>query len=206
MPISEMRVFLDDQPCEVAGDTVVAAVAEAAELARATGRMIVEVIVDGQIWTSQQFDSPDHSECTASEVRLLSALPAELVRQTLVDAAGALNEAAALQQQAAELLQQDHVPQAMQRLQRAMAIWGSVQQALTMGASVASIDLNKTAPGMECSINQMIASLNDQLRMMRDELQRQDTVALADTLLYDFPPVIRRWQDLLTGLPVRLTE
>jgi hypothetical protein len=202
-----MRVLLDDIEQNLAADSVGAAIAAAAELAERGGRMIVEVIVDGRPWSQQEIEQeragPD------SEVRLTSADPVELVSETLGDASFALADAAELQQAAGELLQAGQTAQAMDKLNKAVSIWLSVQQAVTMGAELMRIDLAcfggsaMAGPGPAAAVGnavEVIASLNRQLQAMRAGLESGDTLALSDTLMYDLPPVVEQWQRLLDDL------
>jgi hypothetical protein len=186
-----MRVFLDEAVCNVSAHAVGDALAAGAAQARAQGRMIVDVVVDGRAWTQDELTGAAASN-TALEVRLVTADPADLVCQTLADAAIALTDADRLQQSAAELIQTDQLVQAMPKLNEAFSIWLAVQQAVTMGTEVAGLSLGE--------MEQVVGRLNDQLRTVRDALQQQDTAALSDALLYDFPHVVSEWQDMLQGL------
>ncbi len=204
--------------------------------------MIVEVLVDGQQWDGEKLESATHGAATAGEIRMTSADPIALVCQTFSDAFRALSDADRLQQKSAELLQSDEIPAAMERLQEAISIWLSVQQALVMGLELAEIDLETEwkksevrsqrsevmgqkseggdslrmsgqgdltsylCPLTSASFKSMIDELNGHLRRMHDSLEAKDTSALADTLLYELPPVVRSWQDLLDDLQARLTD
>ena len=87
-----MRVFLDEQLCETDADSVAAAIAGAASLAEKQGRMVVEVMVDGDHWTDEQIASASSSDACAEEVKLQSAVPGQLVCQVLHDAEAVLGE------------------------------------------------------------------------------------------------------------------
>lgn len=192
-----MRVYLDEAACDVQADSVAAAVNAAAALARRRGRTIVDIIVDGRPWNVDRIDTPEAGvKGKAKEVRLASADPRDLVCQAFSDAAGALTEVDHLQQTAAELLQGDRAAEAMERLGRAIDLWGSVHQAVTMGATMIDLDLEPQRP--------VIEQLTTNLRSLRGALEQRDTVALADTLLYDLPDVINQWRALLHTLRERV--
>lgn len=206
-----MRVLLDDSLCQMEVDNVGQAIAAAAVLAEERGRMIVEVMVDGEHWTEVQLnESATHSR-TAHEIRLTSADPDDLVCAAFRDASRALTDANTMQQKAAELLQAGEIAQAMEPLQDAISIWLSVQQALLMGLELTSLEIEGASSEPEFPLptdsdspspffKAMIDELNGRLRQMHDALAAQDTVALADTLLYELPAVVTRWQDLLDDL------
>ena len=197
-----MRVLLDEQFCDVSADSVDQAIAAAAAIAQEQGRIIVEVMVDGRQWMTDDSQSPsDTSNIVAespTEVRLTSADPAELMNEIYTDASSALSDADQLQREAAELLQAGHTLEAMQKLGDAVSIWISVQQAVSMGAQLKG-ELNRPDIGAipEQAIATAVEQLNGKLGEVRAALQRSDTVALADSLLYDLPDVVQQWRNLL---------
>jgi hypothetical protein len=205
-----MRVLLDDAPCDVTADSVMAAVAAAAALAEGHGRLIVEVIVDGQSWTGDDLDVESKDASSVSEVRLTSAQPLELVCQTLNDAADALIDADRLHKSSAELLQAGRTPLAMEQLGEAFSILSSVQQATTMSAQLTRVDLDSFAVGFGSQAPTtaaiVIEQLNEQLRAIRASLDTGDVAALADSLLYELPDVIRQWSHLLDDLRLHLKD
>ncbi len=194
-----MRVFLDDQPCNSNAASIGDAIAACAAMAEERGRYVVEVVVDGTRLTSEHLESQELTSAKASEVRLSSAEPAELVSGTFAEAADALEEARAIQNDAAAMLQRDTQPQAMEKLGEAFAIWMSVRQAVQQGAQFAGLDLDT------CSVNdqpasETVANLSKQLESLRTQLENGDTVGVADTLLYELPDVIDQWRALLNHL------
>jgi hypothetical protein len=196
-----MRITLDEHPCDVHADSVEQAIAAAAALAETNGRMIVEVIVDGKALTQL---AGEELANTAREIHLTSADPVELVCQTFTDAGEALRDADRLQQSAAELIQSDRIPAAMEKLGEAFAIWSSVQQAVTMGAEVIGFDLEAELPGLQTtSLNDAVEQLNTQLRVIEQALKTNDPVGLSDTLLYDLPQTVVVWRGLMESLRSR---
>lgn len=198
-----MRVLLDEIECNTNAASVAQAVAVGATLAEQQGRLIVEIVVDGESWTEERLNR-DSTTQVADEVRLTSADPKELVCQTFEEAAEALLDADRLQQSAAELMQADQIAQGMNQLNEAFSIWLSVQQAVVMGTQVAGIDFEQSLANSPAaagqSINAIIEHLNQQLRAVRDALENRDTIALADLLLYDLPDVVLQWRALLQDL------
>jgi hypothetical protein len=193
-----MRITLDEHLCNVHADSVEQAIAAAAELAEKNGRMIIEVMVDGKTLTEL---GEQELPVTANEVQLTSADPVELVCQTFVDAGEALRDADRLQQSAAELIQADRIPAAMDKLGEAFAIWSSVQQAVSMGTEVIGIDLQAQSQGPQhTSLNDAVEQLNVQLRLIEQALKSNDPVGLSDTLLYDLPQTVVVWRGLMEHL------
>ncbi len=198
-----MQVLLDDIECDVKARTVGEAIDAVAVLARNRGRLVVDVFVDGARWNEQRIASPERQTAVADVVRLISAEPAELVCQTLADAAEALADADDLQQEAARLLQSDEHTISMDKLNQAISIWLSVQQAIVKGSQLVGLDLDEIVVH-DSPISASILRLNEQLKVVRSSLAGRDQIGLADTLLYEFPEVVQEWRDILDDLQRRI--
>jgi len=194
-----MQILLDDMPCDVEAATIGQAIDAAKSVAGDRGRLIVEVTVDGSRWSQSELDSPASLLGSAREVRLTTAEPGTLVRGIFKDAAEALADADTLQQQAAELLQSGDMVVALDKLVTAIAIWQTVQQAVVKGARAAGIDLDGIS-SEQGTIAAAIDQLNDKLGVVSRSLEQRDPIGLADTLLYEFPEVVRRWRSIMQAL------
>jgi hypothetical protein len=200
-----MRVLIDDRPCDVTGDSVGAALAEAASRAEASGRVIVEVVVDGERWGETELSSPERSQAAADEVQLVSADRGELVCRTLGEAADVLGEIDDLQRHSAESLQVGEVSDGMTRLGEALELWLLVQRSIDMSLQTMGIDLETVKHDGE-RIAASVNGLEQQLRGVRDALSRHDSVALADTLLFELPEVIEHWRGVLGSVQRHVQE
>ena len=194
-----MRILLDDTPCDLKAKTVGEAIDAAAEVARRLGRLIIEVTVDDTLWAEVELSSPKHLEASAEVVRLTSAEPRKLVNEAFADAADALADADELQKEAARLVQSDQYTVSMDKLNDALSIWLSVQEAIVKGSRIVGIDLDEVVVG-ERSINASISRLNEWLLVIRNALTDSDQIALADTLLYELPEVVGEWRSILAHL------
>ena len=194
-----MRILLDDTPCDLKAKTVGEAIDAAAEVARRRGRLIIEVTVDDTLWAEVELSSPKHLQASAEVVRLTSAEPRRLVNEAFTDAADALADADELQKEAARLVQSDQYTVSMDKLNEALSIWLSVQEAIVKGSRIVGIDLDDVVVG-ERSINASISRLNEWLLVIRNALTDSDQIALADTLLYELPEVVGEWRSILEHL------
>lgn len=198
-----MQILIDDLPCVMDANTVGEAIDGAANLARDRGRLIVDVTVDGTKWTQDDLASTQRHAETAQVVRFSSAEPVELVRHTFADAIDALSEADDLQREAAELLQSDKGTVAMDKLGEAISIWLCVQEAIVNGTKLVGLDLaTLTVDGRP--LPEAIGRLTDRLNAVRSGLTDRNEIELADTLLYDFPPIVEEWRRLLVELQERI--
>jgi len=198
-----MKVLLDDMPCEVNATTVGEALDAASAVAEQRGRLIVDVSVDGTRWTESDLSSPDCTDAAADVVHFTSAAPRELVRQTFADAADALTDADDLQRETAQLLQADHRTVSLEKLTEAISIWLQVQEAIVKGSQLVGLDLDAVA--LPRPIGESINVLNQRLEAVHGALAGNDVIALADTLLYEFPEVVEEWRGILNELQ-RLLE
>lgn len=204
-----MRVLLDNQPCDIQADSVTAAVTRAAALAQQNGRLIVEVIVNGRTWNSDDLDKLDQQPLVAEEIRLTTAEPAALICQTLDDAADALLDAERLQRESAQTMQAGQTASGLAMLNQAFGVWSSVQQAVTMSCELAGIDLDQfriesQEPGESARV--ILHKLNNHLRQVRDALANRDEVALTDALLYEMPAAVRSWRELIDDVRLYILE
>jgi hypothetical protein len=200
-----MQILIDDLPCKLDANTVGEAIDGASSLARDRGRLIVDVTVDGAKWTQADLASTQRHDQTAEVVRFSSAEPSDLVRHTFADAIDALAEADDLQRQAAELLQSDKGTVAMDKLGEAIAIWLSVQEAIVNGTQLVGLDLATVTVGGK-PLPEAIGRLSNRLNAIRSGLRDRNEIELADTLLYDFPPIVEEWRCLLVELQGRIAS
>ena len=198
-----MQILIDEVPCNVDAGTVGEAIESASDLARDRGRLIVDVSVDGSRLTEADLESSRRHGETARIIRFTSADPVEIVTHTFQDAEEALADADVLQREAAELLQSDMHTVSMDKLNEAVSIWLSVQEAILKGAQVVGLDLD-TVHVDGASVQELIARLNERLTAVRRSLQDRDVIALADTLLYEFPQIVEQWRGLLRDLLARI--
>ncbi|MHC4415119.1 MAG: hypothetical protein ACYS0G_07540 [Planctomycetota bacterium] len=200
-----MQVLLDDMPCDVTANTVGEAIDAASALADGRGRLIVDVTVDGSRWTEAQLCSPEQLTAEAEVVRLVSADPNQLVRQTLADAVDALGEVDHLQREAAQLLQSDQHTVSMDRLGEAISIWSSVRDVIVKSAQLVGLDLDEVVVN-ETPITASIGRLTERLQAVRSALEARDHIGLADNLLYEFPDIVDEWRAILERLLQRVQE
>lgn len=200
-----MRILLDDRETNLRADTVGIALQEAASLVERSGRMIVEVEVDGIAWGEEDLASPEYATRNATEIRLATAHPAELLRDTFAHATEAVLNADEIQRAAAKLMQSNRESEGMQRLLEALAIWGSVQTAVARGFELGVLSRDQ-AKARGIDLDGAIATLDRQLRTLRDAMQSQDTTAVSDCLMYEFPATTKRFAETLAAIAAAVGE
>jgi hypothetical protein len=194
-----MRILLDNRETSLRADTVAVALQEAAILVERTGRMIVEVEVDGTTWGEEDLADAAHTARGAVEVRFATAHPAELLRDTLAHATDAVLNAEQIQRNAARLMQANRDGEGLQSLLEALAIWGSVQTAVSRGLELGVVSRDSLKAG-GIDLDGAVAVLDKQLRALRDAMQSQDPTAVSDCLMYEFPATAKRFAETLAAM------
>lgn len=194
-----MRILLDNRETSLRADTIAVALQEAAMLVERTGRLIVEVEVDGTPWGEEDLADAAHTARGAVEVRFATAHPAELLRDTLAHATDAVLNAEQIQRNAARLMQANRDGEGLQSLLEALAIWGSVQTAVSRGLELGVVSRDSLrADGID--LDGAVAVLDKQLRALRDAMQSQDPTAVSDCLMYEFPTTAKRFAETLAAM------
>ncbi|MDI9403636.1 MAG: hypothetical protein QM516_07165 [Limnohabitans sp.] len=194
-----MRIYLDDLETSLRATSVGGALQSAASVVEQAGRMIVEVSVDGVAWNEEDLATASYAERSAGEIRLVTAHPAELLRDTCMHAADAVLNADDMQRNAATLLQSNRTKEGLDALLQSLAVWGSVQTAVSRGLALGVLSRESLA-AQSVDIEGAIQALDRQLRTVRDAMSNGDQTALADTLLYEFPQVAKQFATMLVSL------
>ena len=194
-----MTIYLDDKPVELAGDNLDTLLSAAKDQLAPTGRVVVEVQIDGEVIAGNDLDQCQDAPASASELRLYSANPSSLAITTLQQIRELLEDARNAQNQAAELFQQDKQDEAMQQVVAAIGVWQQAQQVILQSVQLLNIDIeSKSVDGQ--SVAEITNSLIEQISDLKDLLVSNDTVGLADVLAYEWPENINHWQLFITEL------
>jgi hypothetical protein len=191
-----MTVFVDDQPAALTGQTLEALLAAARDHLAASGRVVVDVVMDGEALTETQLSQPEQVTTDGAEVRLYTADPAELAVDTLEQVKARLGEAAQMHERAAELLQQDQPSEGLQKVAEAIEVWLQTQQAVQHSGELLGLDLGQMSIDGR-AMSDVTSDLAQQLRSLKDMLESGDTVALADALAYEWPETVQQWDRLV---------
>jgi hypothetical protein len=130
---------------------------------------------------------------------LLSANPAELVRDTFSECARAVAGLDELQRDCAKLLQASRTKEGLDGLLEALAVWGAVQTGLSRGLGLGVLSAEDVA-ARGIDFDGAVKALDARLRSLRDAMASQDITALCDCLNYEFPPVVKTFVELLDAL------
>lgn len=194
-----MAIYLDEQPAQLDGDSLGEVLNQASEGLAVDGRVLVEVKIDGEIISGEDLDKHTTEQIGQSEVRLTSADPKELAVTTLNQVREQLPHATALHEQAADQLQADNPSEALQHIGQSIEVWMMVQEAVLGSAGVVGLGLDEVKVDGE-PMSGFTDELIQQLHTLKELITNKDTVALADTLAYEWPATVQRWDQLIEQL------
>ena len=199
-----MAIFLDDEPVQLAGSSLAELIGSATRHLSDDGRVVVEVRIDGSVLNAEDMQLKKNDPLEGNEVRFVSADPASLAVSTLHQVRDQLPQASSLHEQAAEHLQQDKPEEALKLLGESIGVWMQTQEAVLGSAGVVGLGLDEVkveGEPMSDFTDELIKSLHE----LKDLIVAGDTVALADALAYEWPPIVERW-DALIGELIKAIE
>lgn len=198
-----MRVIFDNAELLNDATTLEQGLRAGTQRAEELGRLIVDVIADGEPLPGELLDDPASHVGSFAELRITSAEPAAFVRVTLMEAADALEQARAGQLLAADHIDQGRAPEAFQALGVALGVWDAVRDLVQRVSQLLGVDLTGASVvvnGEQTRVDESVASLSRQLEEVRRCVAAEDLAGLADALRYDLSEEAGRWRSLLTGL------
>jgi hypothetical protein len=201
--MAAVQLLIDDQIVDLPGDDIESLLNAARQHLLPSGRVVVEVEVDGEKIDEQVMEADRSAVEAGSQLSLRSADPAELAITVLEQVTEQLQTVETDQREVAELFQQDDQAGALERLSSVLQVWQQTQQAVTQCLEIAGVDIEQLNVQDEPA-TQVIDLLLEQMRSLRDSLSTSDTVAVADVLMYEWPHVIVKWDALVRELMQRI--
>lgn len=199
-----MQIYLDDQTCDIQGRTLHDVLDAAGERLVPRKRIIVEVEINGRTLGPEEIDDEGSHELSPDAmVRLVSADPLELVVQMLEQTRTELLAARDHQHEAAELFQQDEPAKALAKIGEAVGVWQRLPEAVVHTVRYTGLDLDEMRVDQQPA-SLVIRTMIDRLGQFKALIEAGDSVAMADTLAYEWPEVVDQWDRLLRELVERV--
>ena len=193
-----MPIHIDDQPSTLTAGSMRELLAAVSESLVSSGRVVVEVKVDGRSITGPALDD-DQPTADAADIRVYTAKPGDLVVGILDEVRTQLAVSQQMQQEAADLLQQGDPAKAMDLVKQSIDGWLQAQQAVGQSAQLLQLDLQvikvDDQPVME-RMSELINALNE----LKDIIGANDFVAMADALQYEWPEITDRWDASIAAI------
>lgn len=162
-------------------------------------RLVVNLLIDGQQPDLAEIQGIRKSLVVGRTVFIETAKPNEMAAEVLDDVRGQLEEAEKFKTEAADLLQQNQVVRAMEKLGVYFATWQSAQESVIKTSQLLRIDL-ETLTVQNRSIAEILADFTRQLREIKRTLVDRDFVLLTDLLLYETTETHQRWLAVLEAI------
>ena len=203
-----MRAFLDEKSLELSsapgGGSVAAAIAAARAAAAARGRIVIDVLVNGERLDEEALETPSILPAGDIELKCVSADPGQLVAESFADVSRAIDDARPVQREAADALQTGKLDAAFDRLAGVLEVWDAVHRVTDQGPALLGIPLAKLAATQR--VEQELADLSATLQQVKDAVTGQDWSTLADLLTHELDASADRWSRLLLALAQRAKE
>lgn len=195
--MKSMVVYIDEELIDIQSCGLGLVLQEAKKHLAASGRVVIEVEVDGRQLEYDALAELERSSIDESEVRLTSADPRDVAVAALCEVRKHLASTKQDHHLAAEMLQQDNQAEAVGKIASLVTVWQRTHRAVIESSALMGVDVGMLTVG-EQTAEDVVGTLAEHLKTLRDLLQARDTVGLSDVLLYEWPEVIARW-DLLVG-------
>ncbi|MGP1272429.1 MAG: hypothetical protein ACTS22_03775 [Phycisphaerales bacterium] len=195
-----MQVLLDGREIGADQPTLAAAVEAGRLQAEASGRVITEVIVNGEAVQGELLNDPARFQAEGAEIRLTSSDPVELVSSSLLQAADALASTRTAHARLAEQIQVGLETGTLEALSETLSTWQAAQDVLLQGWALLGRDPMALRPPEESgapSVEAMVEALVGELKSIKRALQDGDMAAIADSIGYELEPMTERWASLL---------
>lgn len=107
--------------------------------------------------------------------------------------------------ESADLLTQGKSTEGASTFAECLRVWQQIHEAVSKSLALLNIDVDSMTIN-EKPLVEVIGKPKDVLFQVRDALQAQDHVMLADLLKYEFPEVTENWQQLINKLHQTASE
>ena len=159
-------------------------------------RLVVNLLIDGRAPDLSQFQTVQQSDVHGRTLFIETTKPREMVLEVLEQVEAQLSDADVFKTDAADLLQKNQIPRAMERLGLCFTTWQAAQESVLKTGQLMRIDVDRVRIG-DRSMAEVLADFTDQLRQIKQALVNRDFVLLADMLLYETTETNRQWTLLL---------
>jgi len=193
-----MHIWIDNTQLTDAPD-LNTALEQARVHAESTGRLIIDILVDGQPAPDEIFDDEPQGLGDINELRFTTADTNELVIETAQTAIDSIDLLKADQEEGAKLIRAGDITDSMETLRSVLEGWQAVRDIVDQIAQLTEIDIPTLQVGHEKG-SEIIESLSKSLAEVRETLQNEDWSSLGDVIEYDLNELAVKWSALLSAL------
>lgn len=193
-----MRVWIDSTELQ-ASDSVSAALDLARDHSEESGRLIIDIMADGQPIDDDMLENPPSDTAGISELRLTTTDPVAFITETLHSARETIILVREDQGTAADHLRTGQLEPAVESLTAVLTGWQALRDVVDQSAILADIDLS-TIKVQATTADACIARLGKTLGEIRDNLTNQDWSSLGDSIEYDLDEQAQQWDAMLEAM------
>lgn len=159
---------------------------------RASGRMVVQILVDGERPDLNQLATIRRELVTGHTVFLETAQPSEMAREALASLDGSLEDLNDLRLKAISHFEANQSHLAIQSLAAFFTTWHTAQLCVNKVAELAGTPID-AIPAGDQTVGQIVEGFTTILRELRNALKNRDYVMLNDMLRYDLEDAADKW-------------
>jgi flavin-binding protein dodecin len=196
-----MQLFIDDRKIDdefVHEGTLEDAVRHVQEHVCSPGRLVVGLRCNGrQLSTQAMAEALQKPAPSFDRLDVFTSTRDGLVTDAMKQASASLEATEDVYDQVAELLIQGQISEAVRSLGECLKVWQQIHDAVAKSIQLLGLDPDSIRI-RDGSLAEAIGKPKDVLVQVRDALQAQDHVLLADILQYEFADVTQTWHSIVT--------
>ena len=198
-----MEIIVDDNKLDAnfAGDgTVEDALWHVQSNLCPPGRMVIGLRCDGEdVPANAMQDTLSKHVSQFERLEVFTDTKSTLVAEAMVQAAASLEATEERCRRVAELLTEGKTTEAIEGLSKCVGTWQQINEAVSKSVQMLELDVENTRINDRPMI-EFIKGPAAALLQIKDALQAQDHVLLADVLQYEFAEATDQWQEVLSRL------
>ncbi len=193
-----MHIWIDNTQLTDAPD-LNAALEQARVHAETGGRLIVDILVDGQPAPDEIFDDEPEGLGDINELRFTTADTNELIIETAQTAIESIELLKADLEAGAGQIRAGDLQDSMETMRSILEGWQAMRDIVDQITQIATIDIQTLKVGDQTG-SEIIDSLSKSLSEVRETLQNEDWSSLGDVIEYDLNELAVKWSAMLSAL------
>lgn len=193
-----MNIWIDEHQITDAPD-LDTALEQARVHAESQGRLIIDILVDGEPATDAFFDEDSASLPAINELRFTTANTTDMVNETLQTTIESIELLKADQAAGVQQLREGNLADSMESMRAIMEGWQAIRDIVDQIAQITNIDIFTLQAG-EKTGGELVESLSKALSEVRETLNTEDWSSLGDIIEYDLTELADQWSTLLEAM------
>lgn len=163
-------------------------------------QLVVGLTCDGEVVSGEQMEEALGKRASEfNRVDITTSTAESLVFDAMTQASISLEDTESAVQSVANQLTEGRTDEAIKALSECLQVWQQVHTAVAHSIQILNIDVTAMMIQDE-TLTAVIAMPKDVLTQIKDALQAQDHVLLADLLQYEFSTVTEKWHAIIARL------